>query len=115
VCPRDRAARAAIPSESRSAAPKELEMRSIRMLFAVAAVSAALVATAAEPTAPAAPKQGSEATAKCDHGVKKSVCTRCNPKLAPVFKAKGDWCAEHDRPESQCVLCNRALAKEGVK
>jgi hypothetical protein len=53
--------------------------------------------------------------AKCEHGVKKSVCTRCNPKLAAVFKAKNDWCAEHERPESQCVLCNPALKEQGVK
>jgi hypothetical protein len=91
-------------------------MRSIRVLFAVAAASAALLTTAAEPAAPAAaPKQGSEATARCEHGVKKGVCARCNPKLAPVFKAKGDWCPEHARPESQCVLCNPALAKDGVR
>ena len=55
------------------------------------------------------------AAEKCEHGVKKSVCTRCNPKLAAVFKAKNDWCAEHERPESQCVLCNPALKEQGVK
>jgi hypothetical protein len=52
---------------------------------------------------------------KCDHGVAKAVCTRCNPKLAAVYKAKGDWCAEHERPESQCVLCHPELAKKGIK
>jgi hypothetical protein len=52
---------------------------------------------------------------KCEHGVKKTICTRCNPKLAPVFKAKNDWCPEHDRAESQCVICNPELAKKGVK
>jgi hypothetical protein len=52
---------------------------------------------------------------KCEHGVQKSLCTRCNPKLAAVYKAKGDWCAEHERPESQCVLCHPELAKKGVK
>lgn len=63
-----------------------------------------------------APDAGTTAqAATCEHGVKKSLCTRCNPKLAPVFKAKGDWCGEHDRPESQCVLCNPELAKKGVK
>ncbi len=54
-------------------------------------------------------------TEKCEHGVAKALCTRCNPKLAPVFKAKGDWCAEHSRAESQCVICHPELAKEGVK
>jgi hypothetical protein len=52
---------------------------------------------------------------KCEHGVQKSLCARCNPKLAAVYKAKGDWCAEHERPESQCVLCHPELAKKGIK
>jgi hypothetical protein len=51
----------------------------------------------------------------CPHGVKKSLCVRCNPRLAPVFRAKGDWCAEHERAESQCVLCHPELAKKGIK
>ena len=55
------------------------------------------------------------AAEKCDHGVKKAVCTRCNPKLEAVFKSKGDWCAEHKRPESQCAICHPDLKKQGVK
>jgi hypothetical protein len=55
------------------------------------------------------------AAEKCEHGVKKTLCTRCNPKFEAVFKAKGDWCAEHTVPESQCVKCNPELAKQGVK
>jgi hypothetical protein len=55
------------------------------------------------------------AAEKCDHGVKKAVCTRCNPKLEAVFKSKGDWCAEHSRPESQCAICHPDLKKQGVK
>jgi len=46
------------------------------------------------PSAPAAAE-------KCGHGVKRAICTRCNPKLEAVFKAKGDWCAEHSVPESR--------------
>lgn len=66
-----------------------------------------------EPTKPPGDKAPAE---KCQaHGVKKSICARCNPKLEKVFKAKGDWCEEHKRPESQCVLCHPELAKEGVK
>ena len=34
------------------------------------------------------------------------VCTKCNPKLVPVFQAKGDWCAEHGFPESFCPICH---------
>ncbi|MHB8879818.1 MAG: hypothetical protein ACYC8T_39520 [Myxococcaceae bacterium] len=84
-------------------------MRFIQMLSAVLFLSLSVSshALAAEP----APAEA----AKCTHGVKKTLCTRCNPKLAPVFKAKGDWCAEHERPESQCALCNPGLAKQGVK
>jgi cobalt-zinc-cadmium efflux system membrane fusion protein len=28
------------------------------------------------------------------------------------YKAKGDWCAEHGVPESQCAICNPELAKQ---
>lgn len=58
---------------------------------------------------------GAPAAEKCEHGVKKTICTRCNPKLQPVFKAKGDWCAEHAVPESQCAKCHPELAQQGVK
>lgn len=40
------------------------------------------------------------------HGVLAAVCTRCNPKLIPVFKAKNDWCEEHQLPESFCPQCH---------
>jgi cobalt-zinc-cadmium efflux system membrane fusion protein len=40
------------------------------------------------------------------HRVLASVCTQCNPRLAPVFQAKGDWCAEHGLPESFCPICH---------
>ena len=88
------------------------------MLFASGVALAVLisfvpVAFAEEPR-PAASSEEVVAE-KCEHGVKKSVCTRCNPKLAAVFKAKNDWCAEHERPESQCALCNPALKEQGVK
>ena len=66
-------------------------------------------ATGATPTSAPAEKP------KCEHGVQKTLCTRCNPKLAAVFKAKGDWCGEHERPESQCSLCHDELKKKGVK
>jgi serine protease inhibitor ecotin len=87
-------------------------VRSILSAFALALSAAtAAPAFAAEP----APSKQAAPAEKCEHGVKKSVCTRCNPKLEAVYKAKGDWCPEHARPESQCVKCNPALAKEGVK
>lgn len=61
------------------------------------------------------PKSETAPAQKCEHGVKKAICTRCNPKLEPVFKNKGDWCTEHKRPESQCAICHPKLVKEGVK
>lgn len=45
----------------------------------------------------------------CEHKVPQTVCARCNPGLAPKFKAAKDWCPEHDRPESQCHLCHSDL------
>jgi hypothetical protein len=89
-------------------------MYALRSLsFVVALVVAPVLPAFAEeaPPKPAAPA----AKEKCEHGVQKSLCTRCNPKLAAVYKAKGDWCGEHQRPESQCAICHPELAKEGVK
>jgi hypothetical protein len=79
-----------------------------------------LCAALASPTLAVDPKPSASSSAakpeaRCEHGVKKTLCTRCNPKLEAVYKAKGDWCAEHGRPETQCVLCHPELAKEGVK
>lgn len=87
-------------------------------LLAVSLLAAA-PALAAD-RAPAAKDAAARAAAppraeRCPHGVSKPLCTRCNPKLAPVFKAKGDWCPEHDRPETQCALCHPELARKGVK
>lgn len=88
--------------------------RLVSKLVAVAfVISSSVVVTA---TARAAEAQATtQAAEKCQHGVKKGLCARCNPKLVPVYKAKGDWCEEHQVPESQCAKCNPKLAKEGVK
>jgi hypothetical protein len=92
-------------------------MRSLRSLSVV--LSLLFVPTLPALAAEAPPKQAPKAEAekpKCEeHGVQKSLCTRCNLKLAAVYKAKGDWCAEHERPESQCAICHPELAKKGVK
>jgi hypothetical protein len=91
-------------------------MRSFRPLIAVSILSFALPVFAEEAAPKAKPSTSAEAPkAQCEHGVQKSLCSRCNPKLAAVYKAKGDWCAEHERPESQCVICHPELAKKGVK
>jgi cobalt-zinc-cadmium efflux system membrane fusion protein len=50
--------------------------------------------------------RGSADAALCEHGVLAAVCTKCNPKLIPVFQAKGDWCEEHGFPESFCPICH---------
>lgn len=82
-------------------------------LFAFALFVAAPVLTKGAP--PAGAPSATAPAAKCEHGIEKALCARCHPKLAAVFKAKGDWCGEHSRPESQCVPCHPDLAKNGVK
>ena len=42
--------------------------------------------------------------AMCAHGVLEGICTKCNPKLVPIFKSKGDWCEEHGFPMSVCPI-----------
>ena len=39
-----------------------------------------------------------------EHGVLEAICTKCHPKLIPVFQAKDDWCAEHGFPMSVCPI-----------
>ena len=92
----------------------------MRMVLIVVAafvllVSFPLSSVRAEQANPGAAASPPTSDAKCEHGVVERLCTRCNPKLAAVYKAKGDWCAEHSRPESQCVLCHPELAKKGIK
>ena len=91
-------------------------MRSLVLVVAAfVAIAFAPPALATEPGTGAAPAAQASPDAKCEHGVTQRLCARCNPKLAAVYKAKGDWCAEHERPESQCVICHPELAKQGVK
>ncbi len=45
----------------------------------------------------------------CEHRVPAEVCVRCHPKRIPAYKERGDWCPEHDRPESQCLECSPDL------
>ena len=39
-----------------------------------------------------------------EHGVLEAICTKCNPKLIPIFKSKGDYCEEHGFPLSVCPI-----------
>ena len=55
----------------------------------------------------AAPAQAKGGDALCaEHGVLEAVCTKCNPALVAVFRAKGDYCEEHGFPESICPTCH---------
>lgn len=54
--------------------------------------------------APAAKAEAREGAFCEEHGVLEAVCTKCNPKLIPVFQAKGDWCEEHGFPMSFCPI-----------
>ncbi len=43
-------------------------------------------------------------------GARSMACRRqfaqCDSKLVGDFKAKGDWCEKHNRPDSQCFVCH---------
>ena len=73
----------------------------------IRAALAALVLVFAACTSGDAPAPAAAAPAAvCEHGFPGDLCVKCNPDLAPVFQASGDWCAEHGVPESQCRQCN---------
>lgn len=96
-------------------------MRAIHHLCFVVALTACSTKNETPPTPGNAERSATAASAapsggeKCEHGVAAALCSRCNPKLEAAFKAKGDWCGEHNRPESQCVICKPELANAGVK
>lgn len=88
-------------------------MRRILTLVALIALAAAsgcgkkdeTKAPAAADQSAAKTKEAREAAGLCqEHGVLQALCTKCNPKLAPIFQAKGDWCAEHGFPMSVCPI-----------
>ena len=55
---------------------------------------------------PAPPAVSPPALDRCEHGMPPQICSKCNPALAAVYQAKGDWCPEHGFPESLCPICN---------
>ncbi len=67
--------------------------------------SASAGAAAQRPAAVTADASAAEGLC-VEHGVLEAICTKCHPKLIPVFQAKGDWCAEHGFPESVCPICH---------
>jgi cobalt-zinc-cadmium efflux system membrane fusion protein len=80
--------------------------RCILLLFSAAAVACGEGGKSGE-TSGEAPASATPAEGMCgEHGVPEALCTQCNPALAEVFKAKGDWCEEHGFPESFCPSCN---------
>ena len=58
------------------------------------------------PASSTSSQRGAEAAGRCAHGLPPALCTKCNPALAAVFQAKGDWCAEHGFPASFCPICS---------
>ncbi|CAM2007570.1 efflux RND transporter periplasmic adaptor subunit [Acanthopleuribacter pedis] len=44
-----------------------------------------------------------------EHEVPESKCTLCNPALIPGFQAVNDWCAGHELPESICPMCSHGV------
>jgi cobalt-zinc-cadmium efflux system membrane fusion protein len=79
-------------------------MRTSHLLLAVLLGASALACK--KPEGGPAPAASSEVEPLCEHHVQKSICTKCNPTLAPVFQAKKDWCPEHGFPESVCPICH---------
>ncbi|MFM2152985.1 MAG: hypothetical protein RL199_1420 [Pseudomonadota bacterium] len=74
-----------------------------------AMLSLALVfACASAPPRPARYAVGAQ-VALCAHRVPAETCVRCQPALAASFRRQGDWCGEHEVPESQCLDCHPGM------
>lgn len=79
----------------------------MRLADLLVVVLFSLVASACKkPEGGPPPAASAEAEALCEHHVQRSICTKCNPSLIPVFQAKKDWCPEHGFPESVCPICH---------
>lgn len=82
-------------------------MRIAPFVIIIAIVAAACGSKSTEPGESKPAEHAVEDGAMCkEHGIAEAICTKCNPKLIPVFKAKGDWCDEHGFPESACPICH---------
>jgi cobalt-zinc-cadmium efflux system membrane fusion protein len=78
-----------------------------RLAVCVAVALAACGGKETSGSAPSASAAGAPAVegAMCgEHGVLMAICTKHNPRLIPVFQAKGDWCPEHGFPMSVCPI-----------
>lgn len=87
----------------------ELAMRivvSICVLIVLGALAVACRSRDNDTRSNDSPRSAEAEAGMCEeHGVLEAVCTKCNPALVPVFKARGDWCEEHGFPESFCPIC----------
>ncbi len=72
----------------------------LHLLLLLAACGQEVAAPSLAPTAPPVVSED----ALCEHGVLGPACPKCNPALAPVYQAKGDWCPEHGFPMSFCPI-----------
>ncbi len=91
-------------------------MLTSRQILASVLVAAGLLAASAcgvvdtqvgeKSRAQKANSSGLEGAMCAEHGVLEAVCTKCNPKLIAVFRAKADFCEEHGFPESFCPTCH---------
>lgn len=82
-------------------------MRLAPIATVIAIIASGCGSKAAEPGESKAAEGPAEDGAMCkEHGIAEAICTKCNPKLIPVFQAKGDWCEEHGFPESACPICH---------
>jgi cobalt-zinc-cadmium efflux system membrane fusion protein len=51
---------------------------------------------------------------RCPHRLPPSLCPKCTPAVAAVFRSKGDWCEAHGFPESFCPVCRPDAAPPAV-
>ncbi|MBA2538370.1 MAG: efflux RND transporter periplasmic adaptor subunit [Deltaproteobacteria bacterium] len=79
-------------------------MRTHLLLAMVALALEACGTKDAKPDKETKSKGAASEGAMCEHGVLEAICTKCNPKLVAVFKAKGDYCEEHGFPMSVCPI-----------
>lgn len=80
--------------------------RALAALIVLALGACADRADTASAPKPAATRAAPASDSVCvEHGVLEAVCTKCNPQLASIFQAKGDWCEEHGFPDSFCPTC----------
>jgi len=76
----------------------------MRSLFAFISIMAAC---AAQQTPSARPPLALAAT--CAHAMPADECVTCDASRAAAYKERGDWCKEHELPESHCLACHPAL------